>query len=103
VARVQANGDAYVAALTDNGTAEILLYHAARSTYVVLKSAPVPGGATSATLEFVVNGSTLSLFINGSNTPLVSVTDTALSTAGGVGLFAQGGDGIIDDFSVTAS
>jgi hypothetical protein len=101
VARIQANGDAYVAALTNAGVAEILLYQAARNTYTVLQEASVPGGATSATLQFVVSGSTLSLFINGSSTPLLSVTNTAQSTAGGVGLFAQGAAGIIEDFSVT--
>ncbi len=40
-ARIQANGDAYVAALTNAGIAEILFYQAARNTYTLL-SALVP-------------------------------------------------------------
>jgi hypothetical protein len=98
VARLQNNGDAYVAALTSQGVAEILLYHAASNTFTVLGSKPVPGGLTSATLLFTVNGSTLSLFINGSSSALITVTDTTLVSAGGVGLFAQGGGGIVTSF-----
>src|SRR5262249_6584777 len=40
-------------------------------------------------------------FLNGSASPLVSLTDTTLTTAGGVGIFAWGPNGIIDNFSVS--
>jgi hypothetical protein len=100
-ARIQANGDAYVAALTNDGVAEILLYHAAAQTYTVLQSASA--GGTSQTLLFVLNGSTLSLFIGSNSTPLITVTDNTLTSAGGVGLFAQGSDGIVTEFGVLGS
>jgi len=101
-ARVQANGDAYVAALTSNGTAEILLYSAAHNTYTVL-GATGPGGPTAALLQFVVSGSALSLYVNSIQVVSVPIPIPAISTAGGVGLFALGADGIVSDFSVTGS
>jgi hypothetical protein len=99
-ARAQSNGQAYVARLTHSGTAEILLYNGTTNTFRVLGSAATPGGATAATLQFRLNGSSLSLFLNGSSTALVSVTDSTLTTAGGVGLVAWGANGSVDNFSV---
>jgi hypothetical protein len=58
-------------------------------------------GTNTATLQFTLNGSTLSLSVN--STPTLMVTDNTLVVAGGVGLFAQGGNGIVDDFSVAGS
>jgi hypothetical protein len=100
-ARIQSNNDAYVAALTHDGTAEILLFHGATNTFTVLASAPA--GTNSAALQFTLNGSNLSLFVNGSSTPLVSVTDTTLTTAGGAGIFAWGPNGIVSNLSVSGS
>jgi hypothetical protein len=106
LARVQGNGDAYVAALTHDGTAEILLFREASATFSVLKSAPA--GTNSATLTFTVTGTgpatTLSLYLNGNAIPFLSVTgsmQTTFDTAGGVGLCAWGANGVIDNFSVS--
>lgn len=98
-ARIQSNGNAYVAALTHDATAEILLFNGARNTFTVLASAPA--GTNAATLQFVLNGPALSLFMNRSGTPLLSVNDTTLVSAGGAGLFAWGPNGIIGNFSVS--
>jgi hypothetical protein len=105
-ARAQSDGDAYVAALTHNGTAEILLFHGASNSFSVLGFAPA--GTNAATLLFSVTGTgtstTLSLFLNGGSAPLVSVSgsaQTTLDSVGGVGLFAWGDNGIIDNLSVS--
>jgi hypothetical protein len=100
-ARIQNNNDAYVAALTHDGTAEILLFHGATNTFTVLASASA--GTNTATLQFTLSGSTLSLSINGNPTPLVTANDTTLMTAGGAGIFAWGPDGMITDFSISGS
>jgi hypothetical protein len=97
-ARIQPNGNAYVAVLTHTGIAKILLFNGASNTCSVLASNPAPGGVNAATLQFVVNGPSLSLFVNGS--PVVSVSDSTLGGAGGVGLFAWGANGVVDNFSV---
>jgi hypothetical protein len=99
MARIQSNGDAYVAVLTHSGTAEIWLFHASDNTFKVLDSEPAPVGVN--TLQFVVNASSLTLYVNGSLT--ASATDSTLNAPGGVGIFAWGPGGIIDNFSVTAS
>jgi hypothetical protein len=108
-ARAQSNGNAYVAVLTHDGTAEILLYDAATNSFNMLASASA-GANTAAPLVFSVTGTgtstTLSLFLNNSSTPLVSVTgstQTTLDGPGGVGIFAWGPNGLIDNFSVTGS
>jgi hypothetical protein len=88
-----------VALLTKTGTAEICYFDALKNSLTVLAAASA--GTSSATLKFVVNGSSLALYLNGSSTALVSITDTTLSSAGGVGIFAQGAGGILDNFSVT--
>jgi hypothetical protein len=107
-ARAQSDSDAYVAALTHGGTAEILLFHPATNTCSVLASASA--GTNAATLTFTVTGTgpstTLALFLDKSSTPLVSAsgsTQTILDSAGGVGLFAWGADGLIDNFLVSGS
>jgi CSLREA domain-containing protein len=99
LARLQSNGDCYAAILTNTGVAEIVLLHAATNSLTILGSASA--GTNTAMLQFLVNSSTLSLYLNGSTSPLVSVTDTTLATAGGVGIFAWGPNGIIDNFSVS--
>jgi hypothetical protein len=99
--RIQSNGDAYGALLTNSGQAEIILYHGSSNSITVLASASA--GTNSATMTFTVSGSKLSLYLNGSNTALVSVTDTTLSSAGGVGILGWGPNGVIDNFSVSGS
>jgi hypothetical protein len=101
-ARLQSNGDAYVARITHSGTAQILLFHGASNSFTVLGSAAVPGNANLATLQFRLNGTSLSLFLNGSSTALVSVVDSTL-TSGGVGICAWGANGTVGNFSVGGS
>jgi hypothetical protein len=101
-ARLQSNGDAYVARITHSGTAEILLYHGASNSFKVLGSAAAPGNNLVG-VQFRVNGSSLALFLNGSSTALVSVTDSTLTSAGGVGICAWGANGSVDNFSVGSS
>src|SRR5262249_10486829 len=102
LARVQPNGDAYVAALTPSGYAEFLLFHASTNTYSPLGTAQYVG-LTAATLQFVVNGPNLSLYLNGSNTAAVTFSDPTPLAAGGVGIISYGASGIIDNFSVNGS
>jgi uncharacterized delta-60 repeat protein len=102
MARVQSDGNAYVAVLTNSGNAEIWLYQGNTQTFTVLASAAA--GATSGTIQFVVNVSSLTLTFTGSGPPVVvNATDTTLTAPGGVGIFAQGPNGIIDNFSVSGS
>jgi streptogramin lyase len=103
MARVQSNGDAYVAWLTDTGQAQIALFSAETNTFTVLASANA--GITAGTLQFVVNGSNLSLYqiVGGSPTLLVSVVNMALSAPGAVGIFAWGPGGTVDNFVVVGS
>jgi hypothetical protein len=102
MARVQSDGNAYVAVLTNSGNAEIWLYHGATQTVTVLASAAA--GGTSGTLQFVVNVSSLTLTFTGSGPPVVvNATETTLTAPGGVGIFAWGPNGIIDNFSVSGS
>jgi hypothetical protein len=98
-ARLQSNGAAYAAVLTQAGKAEIWLINTLANTYTVLDTMPAPGGVTAANLKFVLSGSTLSLYVNNGGTPLVTANDPA-PLAGGVGLFAWGPNGIIDNFSL---
>jgi microcystin-dependent protein len=105
IARIQRNGNAYVAALTHDKTAEILLFHGASNTFTILDSRPA--ATNVATLKFTVTGTgpatTLSLFLDNSATPLVQVTgsmQTTLDSAGGAGVFAWGANGTIDNFSL---
>jgi hypothetical protein len=105
-ARAQSDGRAYVAALTNSGIAEILLFDGANATFTVLASANV--GTNSAPLKFTVTGTgtatTLALFLNGNSKPAVTVSgsnQTTLDIAGGFGIFAWGANGIVDNFSVT--
>jgi hypothetical protein len=102
LARVQANGDAYVAALTPSGVAEILLFHASTNTYSPVGTSKNVGVA-AATLQLVVNGSNLSLYVNGSNTAAATFSDPSPLAAGGVGIISYGANGIIDNFSVNGS
>ena len=50
--------------------------------------------------QFVLNGSSLSLYLNGSTMPLVTANDSTLSTAGGIGIFAFGPGGTVNNFVV---
>jgi autotransporter-associated beta strand protein len=97
MARLQSNGDAYVAVLTRTGTAEILFYDGPTQTFTVLASKT--GAGTSANLTFQVIGSSLSLYLNSSATPFLTVTDSTLTSAGGIGIFAQGVGGTVVNFS----
>jgi streptogramin lyase len=103
MARVQGDGSAYVAVLTSTGQAQIWLYNGSTAKYTVLASAPTPGGITSGSLQFVLNGPSLALYLNGSGTALVSTTDSTLTAAGGVGIFAFGPGGTVDNFVVGGS
>jgi hypothetical protein len=109
-ARIQSNNDAYVAALTHDGTAEILLFNGASNKFTVLDSiSTIPAGTNVATLQFTVTGGatpTLTLSLIGNSTPLLTVMPTGLniiSSPGGAGLFAWGPNGMVTNFSVTGS
>jgi hypothetical protein len=98
LARIQSNGDAYGAILTNSGLAEIILSHGATNSFTVLGMVTV--GTNVANLQFSVSGSTLSLSCAGAS---ISLNDNILTAPGGVGLFAWGPNGIIDNFSVSGS
>jgi uncharacterized repeat protein (TIGR03803 family) len=101
MARVQSNGDAYVAVLTSAGYAEIWLFREANNTYTPLATSLSPVVDTSGTLQFVVNGPSLTLTFTGSGPPVVvTANDPTLNGPGGVGIFAQGPGGSIGNFSV---
>src|SRR5262249_17894393 len=88
MARVQSNGDAYVAALTTAGNLEIWLFTEANNSYTRLGPSKSAGGAASGTLQFVVNGPSLTATFIGSGPPVVvPATDPTLTTSGGVGIF----------------
>jgi hypothetical protein len=107
IARIQTNNDAYVAVLTNSGLAQIWLLNAATNSYTVLAS--TNAGTNSGTLTFSITGDatpTLSLYLNGSLTPLLTVMPTGsdiIAAAGGAGIFALGPNGTIDNFSVSGS
>jgi hypothetical protein len=98
MARLQSNGDGYAAVLTTAGQAEIILFHEDSHTYTVLASASA--GSNIATMTFSVSGNTLSLICGTAN---ISVNDSTLSSAGAVGVFTFGANGVIDNFSVCGS
>jgi hypothetical protein len=106
MARLQTGGDGYGAVLTNSGQAEIVFFHEASNTFTVLHSQNV--GTNIGTLQLVVTGGaspTLALYFNNLVTPLYSITPSGsniLASAGGVGIFAQGANGTIDNFSVTS-
>jgi len=66
-------------------------------------------GTNAGTLSFTITGGatpTLSLYLNGIFTPLLSVTPSGsniIASTGAVGLFAWGPGGTIDNFSVSGS
>ena len=91
-----------MARVTHSGTAQILLYHGASNSFTVLGSAAAPGNNLVG-VQFRVNGNSLSLFLNGSSTALVSVIDSTLTSAGGAGICAWGANGTVDNFSVGGS
>jgi hypothetical protein len=70
---------------------------------VLAVSAPTTGSITSGTLQFVVNGSSLALYLLGNPAPLVSTEDPTLTAPGGVGIFASGPGGIVTNFVVGGS
>jgi uncharacterized membrane protein len=98
IARIQGNDDAYVGVLTHTGVAEIWLFHGTTNMYTPLDSEAVPGNPNVATLQFVVNGPVLKLFVNGALAAHAS--DPTLTGSGGVGLFAWGTNGVVDNFSL---
>jgi hypothetical protein len=105
-AREQSNGDAYVAVLTNSGMAQILLFHGASDTYSLLgfAAAGTNAGALTFTVTGTGTGTTLSLSVNGGPPLLVTNSaQTTLDSAGSVGLFAAGANGLIDNFSVSGS
>src|SRR5262249_7161577 len=93
LARIQSNGDAYGVILTNSGQAEFILLHAASNSFDVLGT-PVDAGTNSGALAFLVTGGatpTLTLFLNGNSTPLLTFTPTGpqiIASPGGVGIFA---------------
>jgi hypothetical protein len=107
MARIQSNDAAYVAVLTNTGQAQIGLFNAATNSFSVLQSQSVSSNV--GTLKLVVTGDatpTLTLYFNDLVNPLFSITPTGssiIASAGGVGIFAQGPNGIIDNFSVGGS
>jgi hypothetical protein len=101
-ARSQSNGDMYVGMLTHDGMAQIWLFHGTTNTYTVLKSVDV--GTNTGYFQFqVVNSTSLSLFLNNNPVPVVTVTDSSITSAGGVGLFTWGNDGRYDNFMYSGS
>jgi hypothetical protein len=107
MARLQSNGDGYAAILTNSGLAEIVLFHEASNSFTVLHSQNV--GTNIGTMQLVVTGGatpTLALYFNDLVTPLFSIKPSGsniLASAGGVGIFALGPNGTIDNFSVSGS
>ena len=99
MARIQTNGDAYVGLITKDGTPEIGIYNGLTKTLTVLASG-TPGSNSLTGVKFIVNGSTLTMQNSSGNT-LVTTTDKTLSAPGGVGIFAEGAGGILDNFSVS--
>jgi hypothetical protein len=99
LARIQSNGDAYGAILTNGNMAEIILFHASSNSFDVLGT-PMAAGSNAGNLTFTVNGNNLSLVCG---TASFSVIDNTLTAPGTVGIFAQGPNGIIGNFSVTGS
>jgi hypothetical protein len=103
-ARMQANGNAYAAVLTHTGMAEILLIHGGTDA-VPQMLGQFDVGVTSGRLIFTITGGatpTLTLFVNGTQAVQV-IGDPSLPTAGGAGIFAQGANGIIDNFLINGS
>jgi hypothetical protein len=98
MARLQSNGDCYAAILTHANVAEIVLFHAATNTFTVLQSASA--GSNVATMAFTINGQNLSLVCGTAN---ISINDSTLALAGGVGIFAWGPNGSIGNFSLSGS
>jgi hypothetical protein len=103
-ARMQANGTAYVALLTSSKTVEIGVFYGDTDKLQILGT-PVNVGATSGILTFTVTGGatpTLTLSFNG--VQKVQITgDTTITGDGGVGIFAQGANGIITNLTVSGS
>jgi hypothetical protein len=89
--------------LTSTGQAQIWLYNGTTATYTVLASAPTPGGVTYGSLQFVLNGPSLALYLNDSSTALVSTADSTLTASGSVGIFAFGPGGTVNNFVVGGS
>jgi hypothetical protein len=106
-ARAQIDGDAYVAVLI-SGKAQIWLFHGGTGAITVLGTATytatppttitftVTGSGTSTTLSLTDGTGNLSLTVTGS-------TLTTLNNTGGVGIFAQGAGGTVDNFSVSGT
>ena len=100
-------GDAYVAVLI-SGKAQIWLFHGGTGAITVLGTATytatppttitftVTGSGTSTTLSLTDGTGHLSLTVTGS-------TLTTLNSTGGVGIFAQGAGGTVDNFSVSGT
>jgi hypothetical protein len=97
-ARSQSNGDMYVGVLTHDGTAQIWLFHGNTNSYTVLKSVDV--GTNTGYFQFeVVNSTSLSLFLNSNFIPVATVTDSSITSAGGVGAITVGDNGRFDNFT----
>src|SRR5262249_51547735 len=100
MARIQGNGNAYVAVLTSTNQVEIGFFNAASNLITPLETGLVASGAvagSSPTLQLVVSGTSMLLLVNG----VVKVGilgDSSITLAGGVGIFAQGANGGVDNF-----
>src|SRR5262249_36634496 len=108
-ARIQGNNNAYVAVLTSTGQAEIGIFNAATNTIKPLEP-PVAVGTTFGNLTFIVSGGaspTLTLLLNSNPVlglpPVMPSGSDIIASPGGVGLFAQGAGGTVDNFSISGS
>jgi hypothetical protein len=102
VARYSGPGDTnlYAGFLTYNpgGTLTADIWRSLNGAWMHLASAPV--SSSSGTLLFDVQGTSLSLYLNG--TLAVSATDGTITAAGSVGLRGYGAGVSWDDFSAAA-
>jgi hypothetical protein len=102
-ARIQGNDNAYVAVLTSDGQARIGFFNAATNSITDLAT-PASGLPTvgTFTLQLVVSGSSLSLYVNSVLKVSVPI-DQSIAAPGGFGIFALGAGASVDNFSVSGS
>jgi hypothetical protein len=94
------NGKMYDARITvSGGVYTALIEYVSGGTFTPLASVTLHGfnGAVSHTLQFVVKGTSLQLFIDNLSNPLLSVTNSSITTAGLVGM--RGRNTSFDNFS----
>jgi hypothetical protein len=94
------NGKMYDARVVFSaGVYTAMIEYVSGGVFTTLRSVTLKGfnGAISHTLEFVVNGNSLQLFLDDLSNPLLSVTNSAITTAGFVGI--RGRSASFDNFS----